>query len=69
MWELINALYKPGLRACGHVTIILLAGNGQKVDELNRCISVITDIHEKWFVVFEHTINHLSFGYVRLPPN
>ena len=34
---------------------------------LNRYISVITDIDEKWFVIFKHTINWLSFGYVRLP--
>ena len=34
---------------------------------LNRYISIVTDIDEKWFVVFYHTINHLSFGYVRLP--
>ena len=33
---------------------------------LNRYISVITDIEENWFVVFEHTINRLSFGYVCL---
>ena len=49
------------------MTKILQAENGQKVDGLNRYISVITGIDEKWFVVFEHTINHLSFGYVRLP--
>ena len=34
---------------------------------LNRYISVITYINEKWFVIFEHTINWLSFGYVHLP--
>ena len=34
---------------------------------LNRFISVITDIDEKWFVSFEYTINCLSLGYVRLP--
>ena len=34
---------------------------------LNRYFSVIFDIEEKWFVIFEHTINHLSFGYVCLP--
>ena len=39
----------------------------QKWAILNRYISVITNIDEKWFVIFEHTINHLSFGYVRLP--
>ena len=34
---------------------------------LNRYISVITDIDGKWFVIFELTINRLSFGDVRLP--
>ena len=34
---------------------------------MKRYISVITDIGEKWFVIFEHTINHLSLGYVCLP--
>ena len=52
--------------APGHVTKMRQAENGQKVTSLNRYILVITDIDEKWFVVFEHTINHLSFGYVRL---
>ena len=30
-------------------------------------MSVITDIDENGFVTFEHTINCLFFGYVRLP--
>ena len=34
---------------------------------MNRCISVITDIDEKQFVLSEHTINCLSFDYVSLP--
>ena len=33
MWVLINALCKPSLRAPGHVTKMLHAENGQKVDE------------------------------------
>ena len=40
---------------------------GRKRTILNRYISVIIDIDEKWFVIFEHTINCLSFGYVHLP--
>ena len=32
---------------------------------LNQYISVITDINEKKFVIFEHTINRLSFALVR----
>ena len=40
---------------------------GKKLTSLNRYISVITDIDDKWLAVIEHTINHLSFGYVRLP--
>ena len=38
---------------------------GKMLTNLNRYISIVTDIDEKSFVVFEHTINHLSFGYVR----
>ena len=68
MRVLINALRKPSLETPGHVTKNLQTENGRKVAILNRYISVITDIDEKWFVVFEqHTINHFSFGYVRLP--
>ena len=40
---------------------------GKKLTSLNRYILVLTDIDEKWFVVFEHTVNRLSCGYVRLP--
>ena len=29
---------------------------GKKLTSLNQYISVITDIDEKWFVIFEHTI-------------
>ena len=51
-----------------HGTKILQAENGQKVDKFEPIyILVIIDIDEKWFVIFEHTINHLSFGYIRLP--
>ena len=39
----------------------------KKLTSLNQCISEITDIDEKWLVIFEYTINHLSFGDVRLP--
>ena len=39
---------------------------GKKLN-LNRYISVITNIDVTWFVIFEHTMNRLSFGYVRLP--
>ena len=41
---------------------------GKKSTSLKWYISITTNIDEKWFVVFEHTINHLTFGYVRLPP-
>ena len=40
---------------------------GKTLTKLNQYISAITDVDEKWFVVFEHTINQPSFGYVRLP--
>ena len=39
---------------------------GRKLTILNRYILVIADIDQKWFAIFEHTINH-SIGYVRLP--
>ena len=42
---------------------------GKKLTNLNRFISVIIDIDEKWFVIFEHTINHLflaMFVYLNL---
>ena len=50
-----------------YVTKILQAKMGQKWAILKRYISVITNIDDKWFVIFEHTINHLSLGYVCLP--
>ena len=44
----MNALGKPCLYSgAGHSTKILRTENGQKV---------ATDIDEKWFVIFEHTI-------------
>ena len=46
---------------------MLQAENGQKVDKFEPMILCNNDIDGKWFVIFEHTINHLSFGYVRLP--
>ena len=56
---LLNASCKPSLGVPGHVTKFFQAKNGQKVE--------IAGIDEKWFVIFEHTTNHLSFGYVHLP--
>ena len=54
--------------APGHGTKILQAENGHKVDEFEPIyILVIIDIDEKWFVIFDHTISHLSFGCIRLP--
>ena len=35
----------------------------KKLTSFNRFISVITNIYQKWFVMFEHTINRLFFGY------
>ena len=40
---------------------------GKKLTNLNRYISVITDIDENGFVSFEHIINNHSFAYVRSP--
>ena len=51
----------------GHVTKILQSENGQKVDEFEPIYLGSYNTDEKWFVVFEHTINHLSFVCVCLP--
>ena len=40
---------------------------GKKLTNLIRYISVITDIDEKWLVIFLRAINHLSSGDVHLP--
>ena len=50
------------------MTLILQAENWQKSLRIfNRYTSVSTDINEKWFVIFEHIIDHFFFGYVQLP--
>ena len=67
MWVLMNALCKPTMAALSDVTKTLQAEMGKKLTSLNRYILAITDIDPKWLVVLECTINHLSFGYVRLP--
>ena len=54
-------------RVTGHVTKILQAINGQKVDEFEPIYLGNYDIDEKWFVNIEHTINYLYFNYVYLP--
>ena len=41
----------------------LQAENGQKLTNLNQYILIITNINKKWFVIFEHTINHLSVSF------
>ena len=56
---LMIALRKLSLRVPGHVTKILQVENGQKLTNLNRYIPVITDIEEKCFVSFEHTISKI----------
>ena len=66
MWVLIQALRKLSLGAPGPVTKISRAKKGQKWMILNQYISGNTNTDEKWFVIFEHTINRLSFAYVRL---
>ena len=53
--------------ARGHVTKILLAKNGQKVDDFEPIYLGNYRYRSKWFVIFEHTINHLFLGYVCLP--
>ena len=61
----MNALHKPSLQAFGPVTNILKVENGQKLDEFEP---VYVGNYRYWcklFVIFEHTINRLSFGYAR----
>ena len=60
MWVPINTLCKTSLESPIHATKILQAENGQKVDKFESILM------KKWFAVFKHTINHLSFGSVRL---
>ena len=72
IWVLMNTWSKPSLGAPSNETKILQAENERKVDEFEPIylgnywywyyISVITD-----FVIFERTINHLSFSYACLP--
>ena len=40
---------------------------GKKKTISNQYISVYADIDKKWFVMFEHAINYLSFSYIQLP--
>ena len=67
MWVLRNAFCKPSLGAPGLVTKILQAENGQKVDEFEPIY--LSNYRCWWKIVcdFEHTFDHLCFGYVRLP--
>ena len=58
----MNALRKASLGAPSHMTKILQAEDWQKVDEFEPIYLGNYNIEEKWFVVFEHTINCLSFG-------
>ena len=67
MWVIINVLYKPSLDAPGHETKTLPAENGQKVNDLEQIYLGKYRFRWKMIVIFERTINSLSFGYVRLP--
>ena len=64
---LINDLYKRSLEALGHISKILQSKNGQKVDKLEP---IYLGNYRYWrnrFVIFEHTINRISFGHDCLP--
>ena len=65
MWVLMNALHKTSLRTLGPVTNILKVKNGQKLDEFEPIYVGNYRYWCKLLVFFEHTINHLSFGYAR----
>ena len=62
----MKASRASGLEVPGYITGILQAENRKKWTNLNQYISINTDIDEKWFVIFKHTFNHLSFGYAHL---
>ena len=69
MWVPMNALCKPSLGLPGHVTKTLQPKVGKNLKNFNRCISVITDVDKKWFVVFEHlstTFLLVMFVYLNL---
>ena len=42
------------------------AKNQQKINDLNRYISVTTNINEKKFVFFEHTTYDFYHGHIHL---
>ena len=58
---LIQALYISSLGAPGRVTKNLPAENWQKVHKLEPMYLGKYQYDEKWFVNFDHTINHFSF--------
>ena len=65
---LMETLRLRSFGALGYVTACLEAENRQKVANLNRYISVSTNIDEKRFMDFQHNYyQHLSSGYARLP--
>ena len=64
---LINGLCKPSLKAPDHVTKMLPAEHGQKVDDFEPIYLGRYRFGGKWFVFFEQIINRLSLWYVRLP--
>ena len=67
MWVIINVLRKPSLGLPSRETKILQAENMSKVDDFEPIYFGKYRIDGKLFVFFEHTINRLSFGCVRLP--
>ena len=74
MCVLTNAWRNPSLGAPGHVTKILQAKSGQKVEYLNQYFSVITYIDKKWlkqaWSIFFAMIRMTQTGGARLgdPP-
>ena len=63
----MEALRSLSLGAPSFLTAILEAENRKKWKDLNRDISVSTDIDEKRLVVFKRTINHFFSGCIGLP--
>ena len=64
-WVQIDTVCTPSLGTPSHVIAISEAENRQNVDNLNRCISVTTNINEKKFVFFGTCyVRPLSWSYL-----
>ena len=63
----MKALSVMSLGGPGHVTAIFQPENRKKIDKFKPVYLGKYQYRRKKVCVFEHTINHLSFGDVHLP--